>query len=69
MVESDRLPASDRLVDIPNYSSWSPKIRTILESKSLEDYILPTCKKPEVIHAPKDPKDDSEAAIAAWAKR
>ncbi len=44
---SDRLSSSDRLRGAENYHSWNSRVYNILEGKGLEDYIEPTCVKPE----------------------
>ena len=63
-----RLLASERLRGADNYHSWKSRVYNILEGKGLEDFIEPTCIKPEPIEAQSTSPQDLASSAARLAE-
>src|SRR5271168_2581299 len=63
-----RLPASERLRRAENYHSWKSRVYNILEGKGLEDFIEPTCTKPEPVEAQTTLSQDLASSAARLAE-
>ena len=56
-----RLPGPERLRGAENYHTWKSRVYNILEGKGLEDYIEPTCVKPEPIKVSQTPSPSTSS--------